>query len=127
VIKRFAAFLVLFSFMFVAIVHACSGLDGMTMASLHNTSENPMMGGEPCGKTKPNHNNVCESVRYRMLSVQAEPAQNGLTFLQSTLPNTISAADLIPLGALLAAPPGAAVIDSFPRHSLRFSHIVLRI
>jgi hypothetical protein len=126
VIKRFAAFFVLLSIVSVAIVHACSGLDGMHMASMHNPSDNPMMAGQPCDKTKPNYN-VCQSVRYRMLSVQAEPAQNSLTLLPSNLSWPISAADLLPLGTLLAAPPGAAAVDSLPKHSLRFSHIVLRI
>jgi hypothetical protein len=96
------------------------------MVSLHNTSENPMMAGQPCDKTKSN-NNVCQSVRYRMLSVQAEPAQNSLTLLPSNPSGPISAADLLPLGTLFAAPPGAAAVDSFPKHPLRFSHIVLRI
>ncbi len=126
-IKRFAALLVLFSVLSVTIVHACSGLDGMPMASLHNTSENPMMAGEPCHQTKPNHNIVCEFVRYRMLSIQAEFAPNSLALLPSTLPGTISVEDVIPLTPWLAAPPGAAAVDSLSRHSPHFSYIVLRI
>ena len=126
-IKRFAAFFVLLSIVSVAIVHACSGLDGMHMASMHNPSDNPMIAGQPCDQTKPNHSIVCESVRYRMLSVQAESPQIILGLLPSTLLNTISIEDLLPLSALLAGPPGAAAVDSLSRHSPRFSHIVLRI
>ena len=99
----------------------------MHMASMHNPSDNPMMAGQPCGQTKPNHSIVCESVRYRMLSIQAESPQNGLTLLSAPLPDTISVDDLLPLSALLAAPPGAVPLDSLSRHSPRFSHIVLRI
>jgi hypothetical protein len=127
VIKRFAAFFVLLSIVSVAIVHACSGLDGMHMASMHNPSDNPMMAGQPCGQTKPNHSIVCESVRYRMLSVQAESPQITLSLLPSTLLNTISVEDILPQTAFLAAPPGAVPVDSLSRHSPRFSHIVLRI
>ena len=126
-VKRFAALFVLLSIVSVTIVHACSGLDSMTKASLHNTSDNPMMAGEPCHNTKPNKNNVCESVRYRMLSIQAESPQIHFSLLPSTLINTISIDDLLPLAALLAAPPGAAAVDSLSRHSPRFSYIVLRI
>ena len=69
----------------------------MHMASMHNPSDNPMMAGQPCGQTKPNHSIVCESVRYRMLSVQAESPQINLSLLPSTLLNTISIEDLLPL------------------------------
>jgi hypothetical protein len=99
----------------------------MHMAWTHNPSENPMMAGQPCDQTQPGHSMVCESVRYRMLSVQAESPQINLSLLPSTLLNTISVEDLLPLSALLAAPPGAAAVDSLSRHSPRFSHIVLRI
>jgi hypothetical protein len=99
----------------------------MHTASMHNPSDNPMMAGQPCGQTKPNHSIVCESVRYRMLSVQAESPQIILGLLPSTLLKTISIQDLLPLPALLAAPPGAVPVDSLSRHSPRFSHIVLRI
>jgi hypothetical protein len=97
------------------------------MAFLHSSSENPIIKGLPCDHTEPNHSTVCESVRYRLLSVQAEPAQNSLTLLPSALPNTVSTQDVLGLDPLLAAPPGSAVLDSLSRHSPRFSHIVLRI
>jgi hypothetical protein len=131
VIKRFAALLVLFSVSAVTIVHACSGLDGMQMVVLHNASPNDashdgMMAGQPCVQRK-QADDPCKSVRYRMLSIQAEPAQNSLTLLPATLPNAISVEDLLPLTPLLAAPPGAAPVYSLSRHSPRFSHIVLRI
>jgi hypothetical protein len=99
----------------------------MHTASMHNPSDNPMMAGQPCDQTKPNHSIVCESVRYRMLSLQAESPQINLSLLPSTLLNPISVDDLLPLSALLAAPPGAVPLDSLSRHSPRFSHIVLRI
>lgn len=125
-IKRFAALLVLLSVVSVTIVHACSGLDGMHVASMHNPSSKPMMAGQPCDQTKPHHSIACESVRYRMLSIEAESSQNSLTLLPSAL-HTISLADLLSVDRLLAAPPGAAAVDSLSRHSPRFSHIVLRI
>ena len=99
----------------------------MHTASMHSPADNPMMAGQPCNQTNPGHSIVCESVRYRMLSVQAKSPQINLNLLPSTLLNTISVEDLLPLSALLAAPPGAAAVDSLSRHSPRFSHIVLRI
>ena len=97
------------------------------MASLHSPSENPIMRGPPCSHTEQNHGIVCEFVRYRLLSVQAEPAQNGLTLLLSALLNTISTQNVLGLDPLLAAPPGSAVLDSLSSHSPRSSHVVLRI
>ena len=99
----------------------------MHTASMHNPSDNPMMAGQPCGQSKPNHSIVCESVRYRMLSVQAESPQINFSLVPSTLLNTIFVEDLLALSALLAAPPGAAAVDSLSRHSPRLSHVVLRI
>jgi hypothetical protein len=127
VIKRFAALLVLLSIVSVTIVHACSGLDGMPMASLHSSSENPIMRAPPCDHSDPNHSDVCESVRYRLLSIQVESPQNALTILSVPLPETISVEDLLPVAALRAGPPGAVPVDSLSRHSPHFSHIVLRI
>ena len=125
-IKRFAALLVLLSVVSVTIVHACSGLAGMHVASVDNPSDNPMMADQPCNQTKPHHSIACESVRYRMLSIEAESSQNSLTLLPSAL-HTISLAYLLTLDRLLAAPPGAAAVDSLSRYSPRFSHIVLLI
>ena len=125
-IKRFAALLVLFSVLSVTIVHACSGLDSVRMASLHSASDDATMAGQPCDQMK-HDDDLCKSIRYRMLSIQAEAAPNSLTLLPSTLPSAISVEDLLPLTPLLAAPPGAAPVDSLSRHLPRFSHIVLRI
>ena len=80
----------------------------------------------PCDHSKPNHSTACESVRYRLLSIQAELSQKSLTLLPAPLPDTISVQDLLPL-VLLAAPPGAVPVDSLSRHSPHFSHIKLRI
>jgi hypothetical protein len=127
VIKRFAALVVLLSVVSVTIVHACSGLNGMTMASLHSSSENPIMRGPPCNHTAPNHSIVCESVRYRLLSTQAESSQTGLILLSAPLADSISVENLLSLTPLLGAPPGPVPVDCLFRNSPRFSHIVLRI
>jgi hypothetical protein len=126
VIKRFAALVVLVSIVSVTIVHACSGLDSVRTASLHNASDDATMAGQPCDQMK-HDDDLCKSIRYRMLSIQAESAPNSLTLLPSTLPSTISVEDVLPLAALRAAPPRAAAVDSIFRHSPRLSHIVLRI
>lgn len=125
-IKRFAALIVLFSILSVTIVHACSGLDGMQMGSLQDASDNAMIAGQPCVQRKQD-DHPCKSVRYRMLSSQAEPIQRQRVLLPSTLLNGISVESVLPLAALLTAPPWTAIHDSLFKHSPRFSHIVLRI
>ena len=119
-IKRFAALLVLLSVVSVTIVHACSGLAGMDVASVDNPSDNPMMADQPCNQTKPHHSIACESVRYRMLSIEGESPQHGLTLLLSPLADSISVEDLLSLAAFRGAPPAAAAVDSLSRHSPRF-------
>ena len=125
-IKRFAALLVLVSVLSVTIVHACSGLNGIPMASLHNPSENPMISGEPCIHSNQD-NDTCKSVRYRMISIQPEPVQHQRVLLPSTLMDEVSLHDVIILAGLPNAPPWTANRDSLFTHSPRFSHIVLRI
>jgi hypothetical protein len=124
VTRRFAALFILFSFLFVSIVHACSGLDSMQVASLHNSSENPM-GGKPCDQSK-QENDICKSIRYRMLSVRAEPVQNDWTVLAATLPHVISSDDLLPLIASFSPRlwTDSLPFSKMPRH---LSLIVLRI
>ena len=90
------------------------------MASLHSSSENPMMARQPCHQTKPNHSIVCEAVRYRLLSTEGESPQHGLTLLLSPLADSISVEDLLSLAAFRGAPPAAAAVDSLSRHSPRF-------
>jgi hypothetical protein len=126
VIKRFAALIVLFSILSVTIVHACSGLDGMRMGSLQHTSDNAMIAGEPCVQRKQD-DHPCKSVRYRMLSTQAEPIQSQRVLLPSTLLDWICVENVLSLAALLTVPPWTAIHDSLFKHSPRFSHIVLRI
>lgn len=122
--RRFAALFIIFSILFVSTVHACSGLGGMRML---NSSENPMIAGEPCDHGKQG-SDVCKSVRYRMLSIRAESLHNDPTLLPSTLPHALSVDDPLLLGASLAPLMWTMAFRSFPKQPpLLLSHIVLRI
>jgi hypothetical protein len=109
--KAIAAVLILFSFVFVSIVHACSGLDAVAVASLYGASKGPMMAGKPCDHAKP-EKDICKSVRQRMLSTRAESIQSDSVLLSSTLPN------LMPLGISVLLPPGSVRIE---QHLIPFS------
>jgi hypothetical protein len=98
----------------------------MQIASVRNSSESGMMGGEPCDQSKP-HNDICNSVRYRLLSIKTESLQSDRTLFSSTLPNAIGADHLLPVDALLSPLPFTTALDSLSKHSPRFSQIVLRI
>ena len=124
--KRFVPLLVLFAFLSVSIVHACSGLNPMHMVSLHNASDDARMAGQPCDQKK-RGDDLCKAVRYRMLSVKAEWAQDDLPLLPSSLPDTLNAVNFLSSADLLGAPPGAAALESLFKSSPRSSHIVLRI
>jgi hypothetical protein len=123
--KRIAALLVSFSFLSISIVHACSGLDRMHLVSLHQASHEPMVAGHPCDQTK-RDDDLCKSVRYRMLTVQAEWPPQIPSLFPSTLPDAISVEDLSTTTLSSAAPPGIPA-ESLLNHSPRSSHTVLRI
>ncbi len=125
--KAIAAVLILFSFVFVSIVHACSGLDAVAVASLYGASKGPMMAGKPCDHAKP-EKDICKSVRQRMLSTRAESVQNDSVLFSSTLPN------LMPWAVSVLLPPGSVPIEQHPfpfRSSSKspppLGHVVLRI
>ena len=124
--KRFVPLLLLFSFLVVGVVHACSGLNRLHMVSLHNTSDDAGMAGQPCDQKK-RDNDVCKGFRYRMLSLKAEWTQNDLTLPASPLPVALSVEDSITFGSVLAVPARTAAFEFPSNNSPRFSHIVLRI
>jgi hypothetical protein len=125
--KAIAALLILFSFMFVSIVHACSGLDAMAVVSLYGASKGPMMAGKPCDHAKP-EKDICKSVRQRMLSTRAESIQNDSVLFSSSLPN------LVPLAVSVLLSPGSVPIEHYPipfssssKSPPHLCHVVLRI
>lgn len=124
--RGLAALVILFSFLFVSIVHACSGLDGVAMASLYSSSKGPMMAGKPCDHGKP-EKDICRSVRHRMLSIRAESIQNDSTLFPSTLPNAVTVEVLLPSGTLLGRTEPIGFGSCFSKAPPDISHVVLRI
>lgn len=124
--KRLVPLLVLFCFLFVGVVHACSGLSRMHMVSLHNASDDAGMAGQPCDQKK-RGDDLCKSVRHRMLSLKAEWTQNDLTLVASPLSVALSLEDSISLAWVLAPQRRTTASDFGSKNSPGFSYIVLRI
>ena len=124
--KRFLPLLILFTFLFVGVVHACSGLNGMHRVSIDSASDDAAIAGQPCDHEK-RRDDRCKSVRYRMLSLQAERTQNDLNLLASPLADALSSGDAATLARLLAVHPHPAA-SKFPfKHSPLSSYVVLRV
>src|SRR5262249_10323927 len=62
------ALVVASSLLSVSVVYACSGHDFMPMSSMSGAMDDTAMERGPCDKHK---QDICKSVRYRMLSVRA--------------------------------------------------------
>jgi hypothetical protein len=107
--------LVTFSLLFTSIVYACSGHDFMPMSSMSADMDNKAMERGPCDKRK---QDICKSVRYQMLSVQAS---SPVPELLCHVLTPISACFEIPLAMDLlptTGPPGVVV---HPVSNLSFS------
>jgi len=121
------AWTLVFSVLFTAIVYACSGLASMQMSSLH--ASHAFMDGEmgdknPCGERK---QDICQSVRYRMLSIQSSSYQAGTSLYVSTLPQDASIERFLLPDASHAYLPSAIVFNPLFKRSLVYSDLVLRI
>ncbi len=123
--KRFVPLLIIFSFLIVGVVHACSGLNHLQTVSLHSASDDAGMAGQPCDQKK-RDDDLCKSVRHRMLSLKAEWTQNDVTLVASPLPVALSVDDLS-LALVLAPHHRTTAFDFRSKNSPDFSHIVLRI
>jgi hypothetical protein len=126
VVKRIVPLLVVISFLFVSIIHACSGLDAMVSPSLYNSSDDPMIGGKPCEHSKPKKD-ICQFVRYRMLSIRAESIQDDLSVSTLALPNLVNVHASLPLIDLFGEAERIAFGSSFFRPPPHGSRLVLRI
>jgi hypothetical protein len=127
VVKRLStatALLVTGSLLFVSIVYACSGMASMQMGSMSSSIDSRAVERGPCSKHK---QDICKSVRHKMLSLKAPSpvADIGLhvsTVLQSLHREVPLLVNLLPT----AGPPGIA-FHPILRFSFPFSKQVLRI
>lgn len=117
------ALTLIFSVLFTAIVYACSGLDPMRM-SFHPASMN---GGTvergPCSEHK---QDICKSVRYRMLSIHASSPPAEIPLYSSTFPQ-VSIEVPVRSEASLATLPLETAFHPVFKLSLTYSYLVLRI
>ena len=84
------------------------------------------MAGKPCDHRKP-ENDICRSVRHRMLSIRAESIQNDSTLFPSTLPNAVTVEALLPSGTLLGGTQPIGLRFLLSKAPPDVSHLVLRI
>jgi hypothetical protein len=126
--KKFSLLLastLIFSVLFTAIVYACSGLDQVRMA-FHHSSMNggTMVERGPCSEHK---QDLCKSVRYRILSIQASATrvENSLQVL--TIPPESSVHVPMPFAVSLGSLPLRTVFHPVFKLSLPFTYLVLRI
>ena len=120
-LSNLIALVVASSLLLVSVAYACSGHDFMPMSSMSADMDNKAMERGPCDKHK---QDICKSVRYQMLSVQASSSVPDILMQVSTL---LSAHFEIPLIVDLfstAGPPGALV---YPVSRLPLSSSVLRL
>ena len=118
-------FLALVSYLFVSVVYACSGLSVMHMSFMSAPMDDRAVERGPCDKHK---QDICKSVRDRMLSIQ--PSSYKIDVQQAILlllpPNLVF--DLPKHIASLSAPLGwEADFHSVFKLPLHLSFSVLRI
>ena len=77
------ALVLIFLVLSVSIVYACSGLDTMRMAFHHSSMSAGTIERGPCSEHK---QDICSSVRQRLLSIQASATQPGVSLHSSTIP-----------------------------------------
>jgi len=117
----------IFSVLFTAIVYACSGLASMQMSSLH-ASHASMDGGmgdkSPCGERK---QDICQSVRQLMLSIQTSPSQAEGSLRGLNIP--LALPHDIPMPSEISTASAQLTKALYPlfKIPLTYSYLVLRI
>jgi hypothetical protein len=118
------ASMLIFSVLFTAIVYACSGLDPLRMAFHDSSMNTEAVERGPCSEHK---QEVCKSVRHRMLSIQASASQPVVPLQSSTVPQEATLGiSLLPIVSILSLSLLASFHPSF-KLSLPFFYRVLRI
>jgi hypothetical protein len=122
--SRLISVVIVFSLLFTSIVYACPGMNLMAMTSMSSGMEGAAVKRGPCRDHK---QDICQSVRDRMLSVRASSPVADIALHVSAILHSVSV-DVPQLMNLLPAarPPG---VLSHPVFKLifPFSTQVLRI
>ncbi len=118
------AIIVIFPLLFVSIVYACSGLNSMGMAFHRSSMDGGAMERGPCSERK---QDICEFVRYRMLSIQTSVSQAAVPLHDSTVPLASSVDTLVPMDILTASLRSPTSFHPFFKIPLTYSYLVLRI
>lgn len=119
----FIASALAFSLLFLSVVYACSGLDSMQIASRHAAMDNMDKGMVERGPCSEHKQDICKSVRHRMLSSQASSYQVETPLHGSTLSQEVS----IEGYSLPGVSPSHLPLHPLVNLSLTYSDLVLRI
>lgn len=120
-----AAIALVFTLLFVSIVYACSGLDQVRMSFQHSSMDGgTMVERGPCSEHK---QDLCKSVRHRMLSIQAPSTQteNSAQVLATPLEPFVEASTTFYVS--LASLQLSAAFHPLFKLPLTYSYLVLRI
>lgn len=113
-----------FSVLFASIVYACSGLGQMRMVFHHDSMNGGMVERGPCSENK---QEICKSVRHRMLSIQNSSLQAEVPVYGSTILQELSTDAPIPPDISLVSHPLLTTFHPLFKLSLIYSYLVLRI
>ena len=118
------AIVLIFALLFVSVVYACSGLDPLRMAFGHSSMSTGAVERGPCSEQK---QDICQSVRHRMLSIQASASQPAVPLHDSTVPLASSVDTPVPMDILAASLRSPTSFPPFFKIALTYSYLVLRI
>ena len=120
---RLIPIVVICSLLFTAIVYACSGLRSVEMRFASAAIDNSAMDRGPCSKHK---QDLCKSVRYQMLSLQASSPAAEINRHVSTILQSAHFNLPLMISFLPAAGPGSVLSPAF-KLSLPGFNQILRI
>jgi len=112
------------SFLAATLVYACSGGDFMRLGHPVSSLSGGMVSNGPCNETR---QDVCKSVRDRMLSIQASPPQAGISSSATLVISPMAAEVPRPQGLTGTSDPSRVSFLPARKRSLFLSYSILQI
>lgn len=115
---------VAFYILFVSVVYACSSLYFAQMAFHPSTTSNGKIERGPCSEKK---QDICQSIRYSMLSIQSSIPSTQMALYNSQISQKVTAEAPFRLDFSVASSLLTTAFHPIFKLSLPFSYLVLRI
>lgn len=122
--SRLMSFLIVFSVLFASVAYACAGLNSMPVSSMSSVMDNEAVEAGPCSDDK---QDACESLRYRMISIERSSAQTEISPISTALPCAVLTESSPLPDMFLATLLARTVSDSISQISPYLSRVILRI